>query len=160
MRRTRSTRLTSDACAATKLALDAIQASTDTFPPLKSVVSAVIVILELSEIETLFKEIEKFFNGLEKESRWERFARQDPNKIQVEKYGRLLDEAMLNFSINLELSIHRLHVESSAVDQRRHTALLVSNRKRHAADRTRHSAVLAVLQMSESERLQPYTNTR
>ncbi|KAJ6548875.1 hypothetical protein B0H19DRAFT_1162268, partial [Mycena capillaripes] len=49
MRRSRSTRLASDALAATKLALNAIQASTDAFPPLKSVVLAVIVILELSE---------------------------------------------------------------------------------------------------------------
>ncbi|KAJ6548872.1 hypothetical protein B0H19DRAFT_194668 [Mycena capillaripes] len=49
MRRTRSTGLTLDALAATKLALNAIQASTDAFPPLKFVVSAVIVILELSE---------------------------------------------------------------------------------------------------------------
>ncbi|KAJ6541245.1 hypothetical protein DFH09DRAFT_1368338 [Mycena vulgaris] len=49
MRRTRSTRITSDAFAATKVTLNAIQASTDAFPPLKSVVSAVIVVLELSE---------------------------------------------------------------------------------------------------------------
>ncbi|KAJ6548880.1 hypothetical protein B0H19DRAFT_1265669 [Mycena capillaripes] len=179
-RRTRSTRLTSDALAATKLTLNAIQGSTDAFPPLKSVVSAVIVILEdiwrqtkdfnvalpaeversVAEIEKLFKEIETFFNGLQKESPWERFARQDRNKSQVEEYGRLLDEAMLHFSINLELSIHRLHVESAAADQKRHTALLVSNRKRHVADRTRHAAVLAVSQMSESERLQLLTQIR
>jgi hypothetical protein len=37
--------------------------------------------------------------------------------------------------MNLELSIHRLHVESAE------------------ADRKRHAAVLAVSQMSESERL-------
>ncbi|KAJ6548962.1 hypothetical protein B0H19DRAFT_1379187 [Mycena capillaripes] len=179
MRRTRSTRLTSDALAATKLALNTIQASSDAFPPLKSVVSAVIVILELSqrpksnrkgceriakrsaqlvqdiwrqtkdfnvvlpaeversvaEIETLFNEIEGFFNELEKENLWERIARQDRNKSQVEEYGRLLDEAMLHFSISLELSIHRLHLESVAVD------------------RKEHAAVLAVSQMSESERL-------
>jgi len=49
MRRTRSTRITSDAFAATKVILKAIQASTDAFAPLKSVVSAVIVVLELSE---------------------------------------------------------------------------------------------------------------
>ncbi|KAJ6521846.1 hypothetical protein B0H19DRAFT_684550 [Mycena capillaripes] len=186
MRRTRSTRLTSDALAATKLVLNAIQASTDAFPPLKSAVSAVIVILELSEkvksnkkgcehiahrsaqlvqdiwrqtkdfnivlpaeversvaeIETLFKEIEKFFNGLEKESRWERFARQDDNKSQVDAYGRLLHEAMLHFSINLELSIHRLHLES----YRLHLESVTVDRKEHAA-------VLSVSQMSESERL-------
>ncbi|KAJ7223873.1 hypothetical protein B0H12DRAFT_288439 [Mycena haematopus] len=49
MRRTRSTRITSDAFAATTVALKAIQASTDAFPPLKSAVSAVLVVLELSE---------------------------------------------------------------------------------------------------------------
>ncbi|KAJ6548865.1 hypothetical protein B0H19DRAFT_1265656 [Mycena capillaripes] len=172
--------------AATKLALHAIQASTDAFPPLKSVVSAVIVILELSEraksnkkgceriahrsaqlvqdiwrqtkdfdvalpveversvaeIETLFNEIEKFFNEFEKEKPWQRFARQDRDKSQVEEYGRLLDEAMLHFSINLELSIHRLHLESAAADQKRHTA------------------VMDISRMSESERLQLLTQIR
>ncbi|KAJ6548967.1 hypothetical protein B0H19DRAFT_1162422 [Mycena capillaripes] len=179
MRRIRSARITSDAFAATKVALNAIQASTDAVPHLKSVVSAVIVLLEMSEkiksnkkgcdhiaersaqlvqdiwrqtkdfnvalpaeversvaeIETLFKEIEKFFDGLKKENPWERFARQDRNKIQVEEYGRLLDEAMLHFSFNSDLSLHRLHLESVAVD------------------RKEHAAVLAVSQMSESERL-------
>jgi hypothetical protein len=50
MRRNRSTRITSDAFAAPKVTLTAIQASTDAFPPLTSVVSAVIVVLELSEV--------------------------------------------------------------------------------------------------------------
>ncbi|KAJ6548758.1 hypothetical protein B0H19DRAFT_193404 [Mycena capillaripes] len=208
VRRIHSARITSDAFAATKVSLNAIQASTDAVPHLKSVVSAVIVLLEMSEkirsnkkgcehiaersaqlvqdiwrqtkdfnvelpaeversvaeIETLFNEIEKFFNGLEKESRWERFARQDDNKSQVQEYGRLLGEAMLHFSINLELSIHRLHLESAAADQKRHAAMLASNRKRHAAmlaaDRKRHAAVLAVSRTSESERLQLLTQIR
>ncbi|KAJ6548964.1 hypothetical protein B0H19DRAFT_1237531 [Mycena capillaripes] len=198
-------KLTSDALAATKLALNAIQASTDAFPPTPicciggycdlgadrselltprpksnkkgceriahrsaqlvqdiwrqtkdfNVTLPAEVERSVAEMETLFKEIDKFFNGLKYEKPWQRFARQDRNKVQVEEYGRLLDEAMLHFSINLELSIHRLHVESAAADQKRHTAILVSNRKRHAADRTRHSAVLAVSQMSEFERLIP-----
>ncbi|KAJ7709230.1 hypothetical protein B0H16DRAFT_1745993 [Mycena metata] len=183
MRRTRSTRLTSDAFAAARVALNAIQASTDAFPPLKSAVSAVIVVLELSEkaksnkkgcehiakrsaqlvqdiwrqtkdfdvalpaavkesivhIKKLFKEIKKFFEELIKENLWERLARQDRNKSQIDEYGRLLDEAMLHFSITLELSLHRLHLESAA------------------ADRERHAAVLAVSRMSESERLQLLT---
>ncbi|KAJ6556753.1 hypothetical protein DFH09DRAFT_1365481 [Mycena vulgaris] len=186
MRRTRSTRITSDAFAATKVTLIAIQASTDAFPPLKSAVSAVIVVLELSEkaksnkkgcahiaersaqlvqdiwrqtkdfnvtlpaeveksvvqIEKLFKEIQEFFEGLKKENFLERFARQDRNKSQVEEYGRLLDEAMSHFSINLELGMHRLHMESAA------------------ADRKRHAAVLAVSRMSESERVQLLTQIR
>ncbi|KAJ7897784.1 hypothetical protein B0H13DRAFT_1884550 [Mycena leptocephala] len=49
MRRTRSAKITSDAFAATKITLNAIQASADAFPPLKSAVSAVIVLLELRE---------------------------------------------------------------------------------------------------------------
>ncbi|KAJ7898045.1 hypothetical protein B0H13DRAFT_2275795 [Mycena leptocephala] len=179
MRRTRSARITSDAFAATKVALDAIQASADVFPPLKSAVSAVIVLLELREkaksnkkgcehiakrsaqlvqdiwrqtkdfgvalpaevlgsvveIEKLFIEIEKFFEELTKENLWERLTRGDRNKSQVEEYGRLLDEAMLHFSINLELGTHRLHLESIA------------------ADRERHADVLDVARMSESERV-------
>ncbi|KAJ6556730.1 hypothetical protein DFH09DRAFT_550087 [Mycena vulgaris] len=186
MRRTRSTRITSDAFAATKVTLNAIQASTDAFPPLKSAVSAVIVVLELSEkaksnkkgcvhiaersaqlvhdiwrqtkdfnvalpaevemsvvqIEKLFKEIQEFFEGLKKENFLERFARQDRNNSQVEEYGRLLDEAMSHFSINLELGIHRLHVESAAAHQKW------------------HAAVLAVSRMTESERVQLLTQIR
>ncbi|KAF7362440.1 hypothetical protein MVEN_00591400 [Mycena venus] len=49
MRRPRATRITSDALAVTKVTLNAIQASTDAFPPLKSAVSIVIVVLDLSE---------------------------------------------------------------------------------------------------------------
>ncbi|KAJ6582418.1 hypothetical protein B0H19DRAFT_527491 [Mycena capillaripes] len=186
VRRIRSARTTSDAFAATKMVLNAIQASADAFPPLKSFASGVVVLLELSEkiksnkkgcehiaqrsaqlvqdiwtqtkdfnvalpaevgrsiaeIEKLFKEIEKFFDELKKESPWERFARQDRNKSRVKEYGRLLDEAMLHFSVNLELSIHRLHLESVAVD------------------RKEHAAVLSVSQMSESERLQLLTQIR
>ncbi|KAJ7127073.1 hypothetical protein C8R44DRAFT_979770 [Mycena epipterygia] len=186
MRRIRSTRIPSDAFAAAKVTLKAIQESTDAFPPLKSVVSAVIVVLELSEkvksnkkgcehiakrsaqlvqdilrqtkdfdvalpveveksvvqIEKLFKEIKKFFKGLKKENLWERFARQDENKSKVEEYGRLLDEAILLFSFNLDLGIHRLHLESAAADQKR------------------HAAVLDVSRMSESERVQLLTQIR
>ncbi|KAJ7799527.1 hypothetical protein B0H13DRAFT_2166062 [Mycena leptocephala] len=179
LRRTRSTRITSDAFDVTKVTLKAIQASTDAFAPLKSVVSAVLVILDgiekvrsnkkgcehiaersaqlvqdiwrqtkdfdvalpaeveksVVQIEKLFKEIKEFFERLKKENLLERIARQDRNKSQVEEYGRLLDEAMWHFSINLELSIHRLHLEAAAADQKR------------------HAAVLAVSRMSESERV-------
>ncbi|KAJ7870432.1 hypothetical protein B0H13DRAFT_2669834 [Mycena leptocephala] len=183
MRRFHSTRITSDTFAATKVALKAIQASTDACAPLKSGVSTAIVLLEMSEkvksnkkgcehvakrsaklvqdiwtqtndiraalpaevlesvseIEKLFKEIKTFFEGLQRENIWERFARQDCNKSQVEEYGRLLDEAMWHFTVNLELSLHRLHLESAA------------------ADAQRHVAVLAVSQMGETERMQLLT---
>ncbi|KAF8145164.1 hypothetical protein K438DRAFT_1782194 [Mycena galopus ATCC 62051] len=76
------------------------------------------------------------------EQRCSKTILQDRNKSKVEEYGRRLDEAMLDFSaahisfkINLELSIHRLHVEFAAVE------------------RERHAAVLTVSRMSESERL-------
>ncbi|KAJ6467246.1 hypothetical protein C8R45DRAFT_1219077 [Mycena sanguinolenta] len=174
--RMRQVRIASDA---TKVALKATQASTDAFPPLKSVVSAALVLVEMTEriksnkaecerlaeraaqivqdiwrqtkdlnvhsaeversvaeIETLFRKIENFFNELEKEKIWQRLARQDRHKSQVAEYGRLLDEAIWAFSINLQFSIHCLHVEQTWVDEKR------------------HDAVLSASQMSEAERLQ------
>ncbi|KAJ6458543.1 hypothetical protein C8R45DRAFT_1031880 [Mycena sanguinolenta] len=175
----RRVRIPPDALDAAKVALQAIQASTDAFPPLKSVVSAALVLVGMSEriksnkaecerlaeraaqlvqdiwrqtkdfnvelpaeversvveIETLFRKIKNFFNGLEKEKIWQRLARQDRHKSQVEEYGRLLDEAISLFSINLQFSIHRLNVEQMG------------------ADGKRRNAVLSVSQMSEAERL-------
>ncbi|KAJ6470027.1 hypothetical protein C8R45DRAFT_1078610 [Mycena sanguinolenta] len=109
--RMRRVQIPPDASDAAKVALQAIQASTDAFPPLKSVVSAALVLVEMSEdiwrqtkdfnvelpaeversvaeIETLFRKIEDFFDGLEKEKLWQRLARQDRHKTQVEEYGR------------------------------------------------------------------------
>ncbi|KAJ7788302.1 hypothetical protein B0H14DRAFT_3892518 [Mycena olivaceomarginata] len=54
-RRITSARITSDALAATRLTLNAIQASTDIFPPLKSSASVVLVIMELSQRAKLNK---------------------------------------------------------------------------------------------------------
>ncbi|KAJ7360873.1 hypothetical protein DFH08DRAFT_842445 [Mycena albidolilacea] len=183
MRRSRSTRVLSDVVTATRVTLNAIRVSTDAFPPLKSVVSAVIVLLEMSEkiksnregcariaqrsaqlvqdiwqqikdfdivlpaevkrsvveIEELLQRIKIFFDGLQEENVWQRLARQDRNKSQIDEYGKSLDEAISDFSVNLQLSIHRLHVESAATDEKR------------------HDAVLAVSQMSETERLQLLT---
>ncbi|KAJ7221221.1 hypothetical protein B0H12DRAFT_1329098 [Mycena haematopus] len=187
MRRSRSTRIASDAFSATTAALRAIQASTDAFPPLKSAVSAVLVVLELSEkaksnkkgcehiakrsaqlvqdiwgqtkdfdvaipaevkesivqIERLVEEIKEFLEELPNENIFQRFlARSDRNQSKVEEYTRLLDEAMADFNTNLQVSILRFQLESLAADQ-----------ERHAADLHRHTAVLAVSKMSESERL-------
>ncbi|KAF8177818.1 hypothetical protein K438DRAFT_2181262 [Mycena galopus ATCC 62051] len=94
------------------------------------------------EIVILFQKIEGFFNVLDQDSVWRRFARQDRHKSRIEEHGRLLDEAMLQFSFNLQISIHRLHVESAA------------------AARQEHVAVLASSQMSKSERLQLLTQIR
>ncbi|KAJ6469838.1 hypothetical protein C8R45DRAFT_1104971 [Mycena sanguinolenta] len=175
----RRVRIPSDAFDATKVALKAIQTSTDACLPLKSGVSVALVLLEMTEriksnkaecehlaeraaqivqdiwrqtkdfnvelpaeversvvdIETLFRKIKPFFNGLEKEKLWQRLARQDRHKSQVEEYGRLLDEAISSFSINLQISIHRLHVEQTWTDEKR------------------HDAVLSASQISEAERL-------
>ncbi|KAJ7334848.1 hypothetical protein DFH08DRAFT_939574 [Mycena albidolilacea] len=185
-----SDRIASDAFDTTKVALKVIQASADACAPLKSGVSAALVLLEMSEkiksnkkefehlaeratqivqdiwrqtkdfnvvlpaeversvveIEMLFRQIENFFNELDTENVWQRLARQDRHKSQVEEYGRLLDEAMSQFSINLQFSIHRLHVESAA-----------AARKEHAAAQQEHAAVLSASQMSEAERLQLLT---
>ncbi|KAJ6469871.1 hypothetical protein C8R45DRAFT_426133 [Mycena sanguinolenta] len=179
----RQVRIPSDAFDATKVALKAIQASTDACLPLKSGVSVALVLLEMSEriksnkeackhlaeratqivqdiwrqtkdfnvelpaeversvveIETLFLRIENFFNGLEKQKIWQRLAHQDRHKSQIEEYGRLLDEAISLFSINLQFSIHRLNVEQMGADEKR------------------HDAVLSASQMTEAERLQLLT---
>jgi hypothetical protein len=50
MRRVLSNRITSDALDATKVALRAIQASADACGPLKSGVSATLVLLEMCEV--------------------------------------------------------------------------------------------------------------
>ncbi|KAJ6458528.1 hypothetical protein C8R45DRAFT_1183540 [Mycena sanguinolenta] len=176
-------RIPSDALDATTVALKAIQASADAFPPVKSVVSAALVLVEMTEriksnkaecehlaeraaqivqdiwrqtkdfddelsaevergvveIETLFQNVENFLIRHEKENIWKRLARQDRHKSQVEEYGRLLDEAIWAFSINLQFSMHRLHVEHIGADEKR------------------HDTVLSVSQMSEAERLQLLT---
>ncbi|KAJ7812308.1 hypothetical protein B0H14DRAFT_3879711 [Mycena olivaceomarginata] len=199
-----SARITSDALSATRLTLNAIQASTDTFPPLKSSVNVVLVIMDLSQraksnkkgcehianrsaqlvqdiwrqtkdfgvvlpeeversvvdIENLFKEIESFLGGLETEKAWKRFVRQDLHKSQVAEYERLLDEAMMMFSTNLELSIYRLHMESAEADEKSHAAVHCSHMESAYADQKRHAAVLNILQMSESECLQLLTQIR
>ncbi|KAF7347335.1 hypothetical protein MVEN_01489000 [Mycena venus] len=189
MRRTRSTRITSDAIAATKVTLRAIQASTDACAPLKSAVSAVIVILELIEkvksnkkecehiaersaqlVQDIWRQTKDFDVALpaevgksvaqieklagyskrlkyssknsKKRIFWNELLAKIVTKSQIDEYGRLLDEAMLHFNFNMELSIHRLHLESAAADQKRHAALLTFSH------------------MSESERLQLLTQIR
>jgi hypothetical protein len=61
-------------------------------------------VLEIDLVGRLFKEIKKFFKVLRKENIWERFARQDHHKGQIEEYDRLLQEAMLDFSVRLCLA--------------------------------------------------------
>ncbi|KAJ7064606.1 hypothetical protein C8F01DRAFT_1229163 [Mycena amicta] len=194
MRRSRSARIRSDVVAAARLTLNAVQASTDVFPPVKSAVSAVIVLLEMSEriksnrkgceriaqrsaqlvqdlwrqikdfdvelpaevktsvveIENLFRQIQFFFDELRGENMWQRLARQERNNSQIAEYGKLLDEAISDLSMNLELAVLRLHMESAAANEKRHIESAAVNEKRHGV-------VLAVSQMSETERLQRLT---
>ncbi|KAJ7268226.1 hypothetical protein B0H12DRAFT_1229848 [Mycena haematopus] len=91
------------------------------------------------QIEKLVEEIKKFLEELQNENFLERLARQDCNKSKVDEYERLLDEAMLDFNTNLQVSILRFQLESVATDQERHTAVLAASR------------------MSEAERLQLLT---
>ncbi|KAJ7052910.1 hypothetical protein C8F01DRAFT_1169234 [Mycena amicta] len=87
------------------------------------------------DVETLFRNIEEFFNELENEKLWQRLAHQNRHKSQVEEYCRLLDEAMSRVDMNLQFSMRRLHEEHIAADEKR------------------HDAVLSASQMSEAERL-------
>ncbi|KAJ7614799.1 hypothetical protein FB45DRAFT_1064476 [Roridomyces roridus] len=101
----------------------------------------------IHEIETFLQEIEEFFRELEKERFLRRFVRQDRHRAQIEEYGRLLDQATAQFSMNLQLSIQtaQLDLRSAQVAQ-------------IAADEKRHGDVLTVSQMSEAERLQLLTS--
>ncbi|KAJ7052915.1 hypothetical protein C8F01DRAFT_562174 [Mycena amicta] len=179
MRQVVSKQIAADAFDATKVTLKAIRTSADAFPPLKSGVSAALVLIEMSEriksnksecehlakraaqimediwrqtkdfnvdlppeveesvveVETLFRNIEDFFNELENEKLWQRLAHQNRHKSLIEEYGRLLDEAMSRVDMNLQFSMRRLHEEHIAADEKR------------------HDAVLSASQMSEAERL-------
>jgi hypothetical protein len=52
----------------------------------------------------LFQKITLFLKELIEENLWQRLARQDHNKSQVDEYGRLLDEAISNFSVRVFLN--------------------------------------------------------
>ncbi|KAJ6469973.1 hypothetical protein C8R45DRAFT_1016342, partial [Mycena sanguinolenta] len=144
--RMRRVRIPSDAFDAMKVALKAIQTSTDACLPLKSGVSVALVLLEMSEkiksnksqsarrklcrifgdrqrismlnsaeversvadIETLFRKIEAFFNELDKEKIWQRLARQDRHKSQIEEYGRLLEETISSFGVQYHPPIQHI----------------------------------------------------
>ncbi|KAJ7268213.1 hypothetical protein B0H12DRAFT_97007 [Mycena haematopus] len=183
MRRTRSTRITSDAFAATTVTLKAIQASTDAFPPLKSAVSAVLVVLELSE---KIKSNKKGCEHIAKRSAqlvqdiWGQtkdFDAAIPAEVKesivqikklVEEIKEFLEELRQE---NLFERLARQDRNKSKVDEYTrlldeatsdfNTNLQLSIIRLHlefvAADQERHAAVLVVSQMSEAERLQLLT---
>jgi Holliday junction resolvasome RuvABC ATP-dependent DNA helicase subunit len=47
----------------------------------------------------LLQRIKSFFDGLQEENVWQRFARQNRNKSQIDEYGKSLDEAISDFSV-------------------------------------------------------------
>ncbi|KAJ7606667.1 hypothetical protein FB45DRAFT_949618 [Roridomyces roridus] len=160
MPRIRSTRTTSsEALDATKVTLRAIQASADAFPPLKSAVSSVLVVLDLSEnvrsnkkgckhvatraaqlVQDIWSQTKDLAIVLPSEAKESirQIRRCVRNKNRIDEYGRLLDEAMMHFSINLELSLHRMNANLHRL---------------HAKSAAAQDAILVASEMSESERL-------
>jgi hypothetical protein len=47
----------------------------------------------------LLQKIKIFFDGLQEENVWQRLARQNRNKSQIDEYGKSLDEAISDFSV-------------------------------------------------------------
>ncbi|KAJ7790762.1 hypothetical protein B0H14DRAFT_3161235 [Mycena olivaceomarginata] len=142
--------ITSDAFAATKVTLKAIQASTDAFPPLKSVVSAVIVILELSEKTKSNKK------GCE------HIAKRSARLVQdiwgqTKNFDVALPAEVKQSVIQIEKLVKEIKIFFEELKKREPLGTIGSPRSLHlesaAADRERHAAVLAVSRMSESERL-------
>ncbi|KAJ7229678.1 hypothetical protein B0H12DRAFT_223279 [Mycena haematopus] len=179
MRRTRSTRITSDAFAATTVALKAIQASTDAFPPLKSAVSAVLVVLELSEkaksnkkgCEHIGKRSAQLVQDIWGQTKDFDVAIPAEVKESIVQIEKLVKEIKKFFKeLQKENFFERLARQDrnkSKVDE--HEKLLDEAMKHFsmtleisilrfqlesvAADQERHVAVLDVSKMSESERL-------
>jgi len=74
-----------------------------------------------------------------------RYAHQDDNKGRIESSTKLLDEAIELFEMNLQMSVHRLHTETSQV--MKNTFLELDD-----LSRERHDEVLDLSRMSEKER--------
>jgi len=90
-------------------------------------------------IEQDCRDVLEFMNELQGQSLLRSFSRQDSNKSRIEEFQRLLDEHLQGFSINLQMSVLRMHMKISEVSEKRHDEALVVSR------------------MSESERVQLLT---
>ncbi|KAJ7221225.1 hypothetical protein B0H12DRAFT_1241238 [Mycena haematopus] len=164
LRRTRSTRITSDAFAATTVTLRAIQASTDAFPPLKSAVSAVLVVLELSEkaksnkkgcehiakrsaqlVQDIWGQTKDFDDAIPLEAK--------ESIVQIEK---LVEEIKTFLEELRKENLFQRFVARADLYSSMPTLLP----KSAAADHETHTAVLDVSKMSEAERLQLLTQIR
>jgi len=76
------------------------------------------------QIEQLFQDIIIFMKGLKEENYFQRFVRQNLNQGRIERYEKLLNEAISLFSANLQLGLHRLHLEFAEAERIRHDAVL------------------------------------
>jgi hypothetical protein len=104
----------------------------------------------IDQIERIFHDIIDFMRDLETQNFVRRYARQDDNKGRIERFTKLLDEGILLFGVNLQISVYRLHTETSQVVK---NTLLEWD----GVSRERHNEVLDVAQMSEKEREQLLT---
>jgi len=79
-------------------------------------------------IEQICRDILQFMNELLGQSLLRSFSRQDSNKSRIEELQRSLDEALQGFSINLQMSVLRMHMKISEVSEKRHDEVLVVSR--------------------------------
>jgi hypothetical protein len=99
----------------------------------------------IDQIERTFHDITAFMQNLENQKFVRRYARQDDNKSHIERHTKLLDQGIWSFEVNLQMSVRRLHTETSQVMQ--NTFLELDD-----VSRERHDEVLDVSRMSEKER--------
>jgi len=99
----------------------------------------------VDQIERIFHDIISFMKDFEDQKFFRRYARQDDNKGRIAQLNKLLDESIVLFGVNLQLSVHRLHVESSHCIKSTFVEL-------DDVSRERHGEVLDISRMSEKER--------
>jgi hypothetical protein len=100
----------------------------------------------IEQIERIFRDIIDFMKEQEDQTYWRAYARQDTNKSRIDEYQQLLEEAIVGFGINLQLSALRIHAEA-----------LHMYAEASRIGGQRHDEVLVVSHMSEAERLQLLT---
>jgi len=99
----------------------------------------------IDQIERIFDDILAFMKQLENQKFVAQYSRQDDNKSRISDYTRRLDEAIIHFGVNLQISVLRLHAETSSIMKSTFLELDV-------VSRARHGEVLDVSRMSVKER--------
>jgi hypothetical protein len=99
----------------------------------------------IDQVEQIFGGIIDLVKDLEDQNFLTRYAHQDDNKGRIESSTKLLDEAIELFEMNLQMSVHRLHTETSQVMKNSFLEL-------DDISRERHDEVLDLSRMSEKER--------